>query len=83
MASPPVTVIRPELPASRTAGKRVVIAEDHQGTCVIVGPVYTDNGAGQLREIIEARPGWTILGTARLISKPDFLREYLADMIDD
>ena len=49
--------------------KRVVLAADGQGTPVVVGPVYTDKGVDELRQMIEARPGWTVEGTAPLISK--------------
>ena len=48
---------------------RGVLAEDLQGAPVVVGPVYTDKGLEAVRKLIEAHPGWTVHGTARLISK--------------
>ena len=52
-----------------TAGRRVVIAEDRDGGLVVVGPVYTDKGVQELRELIGRQPGWTVTGTARQLTK--------------
>ena len=54
-----------------TSTKRVVVAEDRQGSAVVVGPVYTDKGIAELRRLIEAQPGWTVTGEARLVSKAE------------
>jgi hypothetical protein len=52
-----------------TSIKRVVLAEDRHGSAVVAGPVYTDKGIAELRTLIEAQPGWTVTGEARLVSK--------------
>jgi hypothetical protein len=49
--------------------QRVVIAEDRDAAVVVVGPVYTDRGVRELRDLVGRQPGWTVTGTARQLSK--------------
>ena len=59
---------RPE-PDSSATGKRVVLAEDLQGSTVVVGPVFTDKGIAEVEQMISAKVGWSVTSPARIVSK--------------
>lgn len=68
-AAPVPSGYQPRQDGPPIEGSRGVLAEDRSGLPVLVGPVYSEKGVTAVRTLIKALPGWTVVGTSRIVSK--------------